>query len=392
MRFILSICSVQRLLALLCLKAEVWCMKILKTMRAIGLMSGTSMDGIDAALIETNGDVITSFGASSKIVYDSSFRAQLRQLIGRKVQNDSETRSVVIELTRLHGLAVEKLLVKSNFTSKDISVIGFHGQTVFHDPSRGITCQIGDGAALANGTGIRVVNDFRSADLAAGGEGAPLAPIYHVALSHQIERPVAILNIGGVANVTWISPDGGTVAFDTGPGNALIDDWVRIKTDQVMDVDGKLAQLGRVNHNVLQQLLKSPYFERQYPKSLDRDAFSLKTLSELSLEDGAATLSAFTAYAVLKAAKKLPTTPLRWLGCGGGRHNLVLMANLRTALGALVEPVEAVGWQGDVFEAQAFAFLAVRSLYGLPISYPQTTGVKKPTTGGVCHLPSRFKS
>ena len=388
MRFIPSFCPTQCLLALLGLKIEEWCMITLKTMRAIGLMSGTSMDGIDAAVIETNGDGITSFGGSNKIPYDFSFRDQLRCLMGRKAQNDRETRVVTSELNRLHALAVNELLFKSSLKAKDIGVVGFHGQTVFHDPSKGITCQIGDGAALANDIGIPVVNDFRTADMAAGGEGAPLVPVYHVALSRQIERPVAILNIGGVANVTWISPDGGAVAFDTGPGNALIDDWVRMKTNQVMDAGGGLARLGQVDQNALQELLETPYFDRPYPKSLDRDAFSLGTLSELSLEDGAATLSAFTAYAVLKAAQQLPAAPLRWLVCGGGRHNSVLMANLRTVLNAQVEPVEAVGWQGDDLEAQAFAFLAVRSLHGLPISYPQTTGVKQPTAGGVCHLPS----
>jgi anhydro-N-acetylmuramic acid kinase len=362
-------------------------MKALQTMWAIGLMSGTSMDGIDAALIETNGDGITSFGHSTTISYDGSLRDNLRSIMGRKAQNDSETLAITLKLNRLHAEAVNELLLKSNLKAADIGVVGFHGQTVFHDPSRGITCQIGDGAALARDTGISVVNDFRSADLAAGGEGAPLAPVYHVALSRKIERPVAILNIGGVANVTWISPDGGAVAFDTGPGNALIDDWVRMRTNQAMDTGGQLARHGQIDQSVLQELLKSPYFDRAYPKSLDRDAFSFGSLSGLSLEDGAATLSAFTAYAVLKAAKQLPAPPLRWLVCGGGRHNRVLMANLRTALDALVEPVEAVGWQGDDMEAQAFAFLAVRSLYGLPISYPQTTGVKKPTAGGVLHQP-----
>ena len=219
----------------------------------------------------------------------------------------------------MHSLAVNELLSKSSLRASDIGVIGFHGQTIFHDPSRGITCQIGDGAALASDTRIPVVNDFRSADIMAGGEGAPLVPVYHIALSRQIERPVAILNIGGVANLTWISPDGGAVAFDTGPGNALIDDWVHMKTNQVMDVGGQLARFGQVDQNSLQELLESSYFLRPYPKSLDRDSFSSEILSGLSLEDGAATLSAFTACAVLKAAQQLPAAPLRWLVCGGGR-------------------------------------------------------------------------
>ena len=390
MRFILSICSVQCLLALLGQKTAECCMTVLQTMRAIGLMSGTSMDGIDASLIETNGSEITSFGGSTVIPYNNSFRLQLRSLMGRKAKNDLKTRTVTIELNRLHGLAVDDLLFKSSLKATDIGVIGFHGQTVFHDSSRGITCQLGDGALLANNTGIPVVNDFRSADLAAGGEGAPLVPVYHVALSRHIERPIAILNIGGVANLTWISPDGGAIAFDTGPGNALIDDWVRMKTNQVMDVGGQLARLGQVDNNALQKLLESSYFPRPYPKSLDRDAFSFGTLSKLSLEDGAATLSAFTAYAVLKASQQLPATPLRWLISGGGRHNQVLMANLRSVLDAPVEPVEAVGWQGDDMEAQAFAYLAVRSLYGMPISMLQTTGGKQQIVDDVNNVPSNI--
>ena len=345
------------------------------------------MDGIDAALIETNGDEITDFGGSVEIPYDDTFRDQLRGLMGRKAEDDAETLAVAMELTRLHGVAVNVLVAQSGLKQTDIGVVGFHGQTVFHDPAAGVTCQIGDGAELARMTGIRVVNNFRSADVAAGGEGAPLAPIYHVALSRPLERPVAILNIGGVANVTWVSPDGGAVAFDTGPGNALIDDWVRLKTNQMMDVDGQLARRGHVDQAVLDELLKHSYFDRPYPKSLDRDAFSFAALAYSSPEDGAATLAAFTAQAVLKAAQQLPASPLQWLVCGGGRHNRVLMGNLRNALGVPVAPVEAVGWQGDALEAQAFAFLAVRSLYGLPISFPQTTGVTKPTAGGVCHLP-----
>ena len=345
------------------------------------------MDGIDAALIETNGDEITDFGGSVEIPYDDTFRDQLRGLMGRKAEDDAETLAVAMELTRLHGVAVNVLVAQSGLKQTDIGVVGFHGQTVFHDPAAGVTCQIGDGAELARMTGIRVVNNFRSADVAAGGEGAPLAPIYHVALSRPLERPVAILNIGGVANVTWVSPDGGAVAFDTGPGNALIDDWVRLKTNQMMDVDGQLARRGHVDQAVLDELLKHSYFDRPYPKSLDRDAFSFAALAYSSPEDGAATLAEFTAQAVLKAAQQLPASPLQWLVCGGGRHNRVLMGNLRNALGVPVEPVEAVGWQGDALEAQAFAFLAVRSLYGLPISFPQTTGVTKPTAGGVCHLP-----
>ena len=359
-----------------------------QSMLAIGLMSGTSLDGIDAAIIETNGDEITAFGASVELPYSDRFRDQLRVFLGHEPVENNETRSVVAELTHLHANAVGALLEKENLNAADVGVIGFHGQTVFHDPAAGKTCQIGDGAQLARTTGVRVINDFRSADVAAGGEGAPLAPVYHVALSRSLERPVAILNIGGVANVTWVSPDGGAVAFDTGPGNALIDDWVHLKTNRIMDEGGQLARRGTVDMEVLERLLDQPYFDRPYPKSLDRDAFSFGTVVHLSAEDGAATLTAFTAHAVARASSQLPAPPLRWLVCGGGRHNQVLMGNLRRVLDVPVEPVEAVGWRGDALEAQAFAFLAVRSLYGQAISYPQTTGVAKPTAGGVCHLPN----
>lgn len=352
---------------------------------AIGLMSGTSMDGVDAALIETDGDEITAFGPSIEIPYNDQFRDQLRRVMGAPPDDSAAYRALIKELTLYHAQAVSDLLDKAKRVSSDIGVVGFHGQTVFHDPARALTCQIGDGQLLATETGISVVNDFRSADVAAGGEGAPLAPVYHVALARTLERPVAILNIGGVANVTWISPDGGAVAFDTGPGNALIDDWVRSKTNQIMDVDGHLARRGNVDEKALNTLISQPYFDRPYPKSLDRDTFSSNAVQHLSAEDGAATLAAFTARAVAIACAQLPAPPLQWLICGGGRHNRVLMANLRRELDAPVDAVEAVGWRGDALEAQAFAFLAVRSLNGLPISYPQTTGVPAPTRGGVLH-------
>jgi len=345
------------------------------------------MDGVDAALIETDGDEISAFGATVEQAYGDGFRDQLRRLMGSEPSDDAETRATIHELTLIHADVVGKLLERASLRAADIGVVGFHGQTVFHDPARGVTCQIGDGRLLAQETGIPVINDFRSADVAAGGEGAPLAPVFHVALARSLPRPVAILNIGGVANVTWISPDGGAVAFDTGPGNALIDDWVRATTNQVMDVGGELARRGTVDEQALSVLLAQPYFDRPYPKSLDRDSFPADAVAHLSPPDGAATLAAFTAEAVAVAVSQFPAPPLQWLVCGGGRHNRVLMSNLRRRLDAPVEPVEAVGWRGDALEAQAFAFLAVRSLHGLPISYPQTTGVTIPTCGGVIHQP-----
>ncbi len=357
------------------------------TMIAIGLMSGTSLDGIDAAIIETDGDGVSAFGKKISVPYPEGFRETLRQLLGHNPTDLSNIQSVIEELTLRHADVVKELISSAGLTPDQVDVVGFHGQTLFHDPDNAITCQVGDGALLAKTIGIPVVNDFRSNDVLNGGEGAPLAPAYHVALARTLERPVAFLNIGGVANLTWVSPDGGAVAFDTGPGNALIDDWVKRHTGALMDEGGSLARSGQVDEAALALLLDHPYFQRPYPKSLDRDAFDVTPVIGLSIEDGAATLSAFTSAAVAEAARLLPAKPLKWLVCGGGRHNPATMAGLRKYLATPVEPVEVEGWDGDALEAQAFAYLAVRSLKGLALSYPQTTGARHPLTGGVRHDP-----
>ncbi|MDP7549220.1 MAG: anhydro-N-acetylmuramic acid kinase, partial [Alphaproteobacteria bacterium] len=225
-------------------------------------------------------------------------------------------------------------------------------------------------------------DDFRTADVAAGGQGAPLAPLYHGALAAALPKPLAVLNIGGVANVTWIGPDQQMLAFDTGPGNALIDDWMRRCGRGEMDRDGQLARAGQVDHGALAGLLANGYFDEVPPKSLDRDDFTLPMAPGWSPEDGAATLTAFTAQAVARAFGHLPEAPGQWLVCGGGRHNPALMAALGEVLAVPVAPVETVGWRGDFLEAEAFAYLAIRHLDGLPLSLPGTTGVPRPLPGG----------
>ncbi|MEM7226098.1 MAG: anhydro-N-acetylmuramic acid kinase [Pseudomonadota bacterium] len=349
---------------------------------AIGLMSGTSLDGIDGALILSDGRTVTRTGPSATVAYDSSFRASLRAQLGR----DDPDGEVVRALTERHGEIVARLLAAADLPASEIAVVGFHGQTLWHRPEQGRTCQIGDGARLAHLTGIDVVSDFRSQDMAAGGEGAPFAPLYHAALAAKQARPLAVLNLGGVGNVTWIGPgEDNLLAFDTGPGNALIDDWVQLQSDQTCDLDGRLAASGRVDQSVLERMLQAPYFERSPPKSLDRDDFDGSAVANLSLADGAATLTAFTAAAVSKARDHMAIPPGRWLVTGGGRRNPALMAALCERLDAAVDPVEAVGWDGDALEAQAFAYLALRSIKGLPLSLPGTTGARRATTGGVLH-------
>lgn len=353
---------------------------------AVGLMSGTSLDGVDAALIRSDGRGWVETGAALSRPYDAAFREDLRRLLGQARPSEAVLSPLVRKLTERHAEAVEDLLAQSGLAPEAVGVIGFHGQTIAHDPAAGITCQIGDGDLLAASTGIPVVTDFRSRDVAAGGEGAPLAPLYHAALASKIARPLAVINIGGVANVTWLGPGpDDLLAFDTGPGNALLDDWVLRTYHRPMDTDGALARAGRVHEDVLERLLDNPYFARPAPKSLDRDAFDFSPVTRLSPEDGAATLTAFTAEAIGLGAALLPSPPHRWLVCGGGRRNPAHMAALAARLSGPVEPVEAVGWDGDCLEAQAFAYLAIRSLCDLPLSLPGTTGVSRPTTGGRLH-------
>ena len=347
---------------------------------AIGLMSGTSGDGIDAALLKTDGTRIVETGPGIGEAYDPAFRTRLKSAYG----SWDPPAGLERELTERHAAAVQRLIGQAGMNPGEIGVVGFHGQTILHEPERHRTRQIGDGALLAKLTGIPVVNDFRSADMAAGGEGAPFAPVYHRALAGGLEKPVAVLNIGGVSNVTWIGDGDALIAFDTGPGNALIDDWALRHTGEPVDRDGALAKSGRVDEAAVAKFLENPYFNRSAPKSLDRDAFKGFSLSDVGAADGAATLTAITAASIAASVAQLPLPPKRWLVCGGGRHNPVLMAALRARLGA-VDPIEAVGWDGDLIEAQAFAFMAVRALNGLPLSFPGTTGVKQPTPGGVLH-------
>jgi anhydro-N-acetylmuramic acid kinase len=349
------------------------------TMRVIGLMSGTSLDGIDAAFIETDGETIVEQGPALTLPYDEAFRARLRAVLGGR--QAAAIPDVERDLTLLHAEAAEVLIAEYGLA--DVDLVGFHGHTILHRPDQLRTWQIGDGPLLADRLKLPVVSDFRSADVAAGGQGAPFVPAYHRALASKLDKPLAVLNLGGVGNVTWIGEDeSALLAFDTGPGNALIDDWAFQHTGRPVDFGGVLAAQGTVDAGFLAHFRAHPYFIQMPPKSLDRDDFASYVPAGLAPADGAATLTRATAAAVAQAVRHLPQPPKTWLVTGGGRHNPVLMAALAEELGRAVAPVESVGWDGDAIEAQAFAYLAVRSLAGLPLSFPGTTGVKAPQQGG----------
>ena len=361
-----------------------------KTMRAIGLMSGTSMDGIDVALIDTDGADAVVRGPAQTFPYDPRFKEALRGAIAAaRSLSDRDSRTSTLadverNLTAHHASAVNVFREQHGLQAREIDVVGFHGHTVLHAPERGLTVQIGDGPGLASAIGIDVMHDLRAADCAAGGQGAPLAPVYHRALAARLpQRPIAILNIGGVANVTWIGRGGELLAFDTGPGNAMIDDWMQRRLGFARDEDGTLAARGRVHDDYVTQYLRHSYFGEPPPKSLDRNAFSPWLVHPLSPEDGAATLTAFTAASIARAREHFPEQPVLWVISGGGRRNKTLMAMIAGLVEAAVAPAEAAGMDGDAVEAEAWAYLAVRSLKGLPITFPGTTGVTRPLTGGV---------
>ncbi len=351
---------------------------------AIGLMSGTSLDGVDAAVVETDGERVFSRGPALTRPYPAALRARLRALIALGDALDAGAPALLDaerEITDRHAEAVEALLAMAGGVRA--SVVGFHGQTVLHRPRRGFTWQIGDAQRLADRLRLPVVHDFRSNDVAEGGEGAPLVPLFHAAmLPPGLRRPVGVLNIGGVANVTYVPDDpGALLACDTGPGNALLDDLMAQRTGAPFDAEGATALSGAPDEEILERLLAHEFFERLPPKSLDRQDFAhaLDAVAGLSLPDAAATLAHFTARAV--AATNVPRAIRTLVVCGGGRRNRAIMAALAST-GAEIVTAETLGWDGDALEAQCFGYLAVRSVRGLPLSLPGTTGVPRPCPGG----------
>ena len=362
-------------------------------MLALGLMSGTSMDGIDLALVETDGEDRVVTGPTGFAPYADADRALLRQALAdaaalqRRDARPGALAAAEARVTVLHAAAVGTFVADHAAAARGLAVLGFHGQTVLHRPERRLTVQIGDGAALARATGVDVVADLRAADVAAGGQGAPLVPVFHRALARAagLPAPAVILNLGGVGNITFLPETGDPVAFDTGPGNALIDDLMLERTGTALDRDGEAAGQGRADAGLVAELMRHPFFAAPPPKSLDRNAWSRAAVAPLSTADAAATLTDFTAASVARALAHLPAAPVVLVVCGGGARNPVLMARLAARLACRVAGAREFGWDGDAIEAQAFAYLAVRSCRGLPLTFPGTTGVAAPRTGGVLH-------
>ena len=364
---------------------------------AIGLMSGTSLDGIDAAFVRSDGEIVKPWGEPYHMSYNAEQKEQLKAglLEAKKEAKPSTSNSLInkleLELTDLHAQAVFNILEQNGLNNNDIDVIGFHGQTLLHGPDEGWTWQIGDGELLAKKLEIPVVNDLRRYDVEHGGQGAPMVPVYHQSIVKEKAKgfPVALINIGGVANITWIGgPDvSDLVAFDTGPGNAMLDDFIRKNSEYTCDIDGTISAKGKINKTLVNDWMKNRYFSELPPKSLDRNDFNVCEVDSLSLEDGAATLCSFTVASIKAGSIICPAKAKHWYVCGGGAHNPTIMKMLKKELKGEVSSVNTLGIDGDFVEAEAFAYMAIRRLYNLPITFPGTTGISTPSTGGIINNP-----
>ena len=348
------------------------------------------MDGIDVALIETDGQNVIKHGPSATYEFDAAMHQNLCTAMEQAVkitsreQRPDNLSQIERDITDAHIMAVESFLQEKSLSDSKIDVIGFHGQTVLHRPDDRLTVQLGEGQRLADELSIPVIYDLRAADVAAGGQGAPLVPIYHKALANSVNmRPLAFVNIGGISNVTYVGESGQLLAFDCGPGNALLDDWVKQHTGKRFDENGELARSGEIDETVLHDYLINSFFNLPVPKSLDRGDFTLVQVQTLSAKDGARTLTELTAKAIANSANWFPLPPQDWIICGGGRRNKFLMQRIAANVQGIVTPAEAHHLDGDAMEAEAFAYLAVRSLKGLPITFPTTSGVEKVMYGGV---------
>lgn len=368
----------------------------MEAITAIGLMSGTSMDGIDVAALRSDGETIAETGPGLFVPYAAPFRRKLEgaleiaKSIRQREERPGNLAEIEAQITEHHAAAVTAFLASVPGEWKKAELVGFHGQTVLHRPQIGLTVQLGDGSMLASRTGLPVIYDMRANDMKLGGQGAPLVPAYHAALARSLlpalagRYPVVFVNIGGISNITFVPATGDPVAFDTGPGNTLIDQWVAARGGVPYDADGAIAREGHVVGTVVRRYLENAFFDKSGPKSLDRNDFTLDPATGLELADGARTLAAVTAEAILKSVEHLPERPKLWILCGGGRKNPHIVSDMKAGAGdAEVTLAEDAGLRGDFTEAEAWAFLAIRSQRGLPLTWPTTTGCREPAAGGV---------
>jgi len=375
-----------------------------KIYTAMGLMSGTSLDGVDVSIIESDGNKEFSSILDRYFEYDKELIQKI--LILREKITDSEQLNKYLyeikdlerEITLFHAEAIKETL---GMTKSSVDLIGFHGQTIFHDPEKKITKQLGDGKLLSQLTKKNVVYNFRQNDLENGGQGAPLTPIFHNVLANKINKkfnlgfPLNFLNIGGISNITsavdWKNLENklnGINAYDIGPGNCLIDEWIRKNSKKKYDKDGLIAKSGTIDELVLNQALENFEENSNYKKSLDVKDFDIFFAKGLSLENGAATITNFTARLISNGMKysheMVKPTMNNWLVCGGGRKNKYLLESIKNTFEkANIQPIDEYEIDGDFVESQAFGYLAIRSFLKLPISFPSTTGCKEPSNGGV---------
>ena len=351
-----------------------------KIFNALGTMSGTSLDGVDVSFLKTDGNKIYSLGHSSYLPYSISLQKNISSLIKLPHSIDLELMlETSNQITHTHATAIKKNLEKNNLKSSDIDLIGFHGQTIYHNPQKKLTLQIGNPHLLSTLTNIRVMSDFRNKNIAEGEEGAPLAPLYHKILCANLKKPIAILNIGGVSNVTYLGNHEEILAFDTGPGCALLNDFILKKLKEPFDKNGTIAAKGKIHEKIVDNLIKEhSFFLKKPPKSLDRNEFKKisKDLANLSIEDTLATLTFFTAKTIFESTRFFPAKPMMWLTCGGGRHNKFLMHLLSKRFGLNIKSIDessdlVENADGDFIEAQAFAILSVRLFLGMPLTKMQ---------------------
>lgn len=366
-------------------------MDLLRPLRALGMMSGSSLDGVNAAVITTDGVDIFDFGPVLDVPYEDELREKLRYCHRHyKEIAEAEKQSLSEEITRFHAAVAQDII---NDYGENLDIIGFHGHNLAHEPDEHIICQLGDGQLLANLTGIRTVSRFRQADMLSGGQGAPISAVYHQALTCKLEKPVAIVDIGGISSLTWIGANGEMQSFDAGPGNNAINDWVFKHGGQHMDYNGKLAALGHIHTPIICQLMHHKFLAKNPPKAANKETFSdkLEHLEGLSLEDGAATATCFVAEAIAYSmALFLPEQPHTLIVCGGGAKNPTLLRFLRQRFeDTEVKTAEEFGWDSSAVEAQALAYLAVRRLNMMPATYPFTTGVATPCICGEVFNPQK---